>query len=164
MSFPKRLFYYCVFSLNFAFYACEKTDAKAEETPLEKLASEEKKSWMIKKTAVEVTMPSGLINSYPLTLDCEIDDIWEFQKTGEFYKYENLTKCKGEPNELKVKGKWTLAEDNSILTFSNFKFLNNKEIENQKFNVENLTDSTLTISANAVFANTGKLTIDFKRK
>ncbi len=144
--------------------SCSDTEPAKELSPEEKLANTEKKEWLVKSTSVEVIGPNGLVNTYPLALDCEIDDIWEFQSGGNFAKYDNKTKCKGEPNELKVSSKWAIQENANILFFSNWKFLNNKEVPNQKFKIEGLTDSTITLSGEAVFANTKKFTLELKAK
>jgi len=35
-----------------------------------------------------------ILNTYHLSLDCEIEDNRDFHKDGKYFKYENLTKCK----------------------------------------------------------------------
>lgn len=144
--------------------SCSETEPVKELTPEEKLANTEKKEWLVKSASVEVLGINGILNTYPLALDCEIDDIWEFQSDGNFAKYDNKTKCKGEPNELKVSSKWAIQENAGVLYFSNWKFLNNKEVADQKFKIESLTDSTITLSGEAVFANTKKFTLELKAK
>lgn len=161
-TFSKNLIFISGISISL-FSSCGKDDVIKEPTVQELLSSKEKKEWLIKSTAIEVINASGIVNTYPLTLDCEVDDIWEFENTGDFKKYENKTKCKGEPNELKVESKWILEENNKVLYFSNWRFLNNKEIKDLRLNVENVTDSSFTLIGSKVYANTGKLTLVFKK-
>jgi hypothetical protein len=149
----------------FLMISCAKKEVEPEKTPLNFIAGQAKKEWVVSSTTVQHVLASGQIHELSLELDCEIDDIWVFQSSGGFQKFDNLTRCAGVPTSgLKLETGFTFEPDYKAIIFKKWKFAESKERENMRFVVEVLNEKSLVISATNVFANTGKLTIQFAPK
>lgn len=140
-----------------------------ENTPkliqkIDLISSDFSKDWFIKSTLLTFTEESKIKpNSTALVLDCEIDDKWTFYRSGKLEIRDQQTKCKGLP-DLKVTSSWFPDDTFNKMNFLEFKLGGITVPQSITFEVTELSDSTMTLTANKLSSTYESFQVKFKTR